>query len=88
MKAIRNNKIKKPLWWKTSVKNALKIKKRAFMKYKNSGNEQDLMSYRLARNNLTKDIRKNKRNSEIDLARNSKKDPKNFFSYYKYNCKK
>ncbi len=87
-KPIRNTKTRKPLWWKSSINKALKIKKRAFKKYKSTGNEKDLLNYRLARNDLKMVIRKNKKLSEIDLARNSKKDSKKFFSYYKYNSKK
>ncbi len=38
-KLIRNTKTRKPLWWKSSITKALKIKKRAFKKYISTGNE-------------------------------------------------
>lgn len=88
LKAIRNNRKKKPLWWQANIKKGLSIKKRAHRKFKMTGSIEDLETYREARNNVAKDIRKNKRLAEIELARNSNKDPKKFFQYYKHNSKR
>ena len=86
-KVIRKNKTKKPLWWTADIKRALNSKKRAFRQMKRSGREVDIECYRNIRNNVTKLIKKNKRLGEINLAKSSNKDPKKFFSYYKYNRK-
>ena len=37
--------------------------------------------------NTTGEVKKSKRLSEIELAKTSNKDPKKFFSYYKFNSK-
>ena len=87
LKKMRNAQMKKPLWWKASINKALNTKKRLFKKLKTTGNAADLTNYKLARANATREVKKSKRLSEIELAKSSNKDPKKFFSYYKFNSK-
>ena len=86
MKAIRN-KSRKPLWWNQEIARKISEKKRAYKKLQVENNIQNLSDYRMARNELNKIIKKNKRVSEIKLAQDSNKDPRKFFSYYKINNK-
>ena len=88
VKKLRNNRTKRPLWWRASIRKAISKKKRAFRAMKTFESEENIEYYKEARLFATKEIRKHKRLSEIDLANKSKKDPKKFFSYYKYNSKK
>ena len=81
-KAIRKGS-RKPLWWTQEIGSKIKEKKRAFSKLQNTGEEVDLIRYRKFRDELSKIIKRSKREAEIKLASNRSKDPKALFSYYK-----
>lgn len=87
-KKIRDSSSKKPLWWNGEIRKLLAAKNRLFKKFKKSSEFDDLELYKIARNMATREIRKSKRLGEIKLAKSSNKDPKRFFSYYKFNNKK
>lgn len=87
-KIIRTKKGKRPLWWTNDIKLAIQSKKRSFINYKEHGTIGNLEEYRKARDRVNQEVRKNKRKSEIELARTSKKDTKRFFSYFKVNNRK
>ena len=77
----------KPLWFNRNIQTKLKDKKKKYNKYKSSGREIDLISYKQCRNETSNLIRKSKREKEIRLANDKNKNPKKFFSYFKYNNK-
>ena len=80
---------RKPSWWNSKISKMIKLKKAAFKKFKQSNDRVDyLEDYKKNRDSLNSFIRKCKREAEINLACNSKKDPKKFFSFYKFNKKK
>ena len=81
-KAIREGN-RKPLWWTQEIGRKIRDKKRAFRNLQNSGEEVDLIRYRQVRDELSKIIKRSKRESEIKLAKTGSKDPKTLFSYYK-----
>lgn len=78
---------RKPVWWNREISEKIKVKHRCFKAFKDSSREEDLVSYRNSRNELNQVIRRAKRVSEISLARNSNKDPKTFFRFYKFKNK-
>ena len=80
-------KNRKPLWWDKEIGKRITEKKQGFHTLKQQSNQPNLVNFREIRNNVKKEIRKSKRLSEINLARNSKKNQKKFFSYYKINNK-
>lgn len=80
------NKNSKPIWWNKSIEKLIKLKKLAFRDFKNKNEDPEILQkYRGIRNELNSIIRKSKREAEINLARNCNKNPKKFFSFYKYN---
>ena len=85
-KPIREVK-RKPIWWNREIREKINLKRRYFKIFKGSSREEDLENYRRIRNELNQSIRKAKRMSEINLARNSNKDPKKFFSFYNFKSK-
>ena len=85
-KPIRMGK-RKPIWWNREIREKINIKHRCYRRFKGSNEEEDLENYRKSRNELNQAIRKSKRVSEINLARNGKKDPKKFFSFYNFKSK-
>jgi hypothetical protein len=86
MKAIRTEN-RKPRWWNNEIRNKIRNKRILFRKLKRSNRAADLEAYRKVRNELNQLIRGSKRQAEINLARNSNKDPKKFYSFYNFNKK-
>lgn len=81
-KVIRKGS-RKPLWWTQEIGTKMREKKRAFSALQNSGEEFDLIRYRQVRDELSKIIKRSKREAEIKLARIKSKDPKALFRYHK-----
>lgn len=86
-RAIRKGS-RKPLWWTQEIGMKIREKKRAFSKLQITGEEVDLIRYRHVRDELSKIIKRSKREEEIKLARIGSKDPKTLFSYYKVSDRK
>lgn len=87
LKPIRKYKSIKPPWFDREIRNLIKNKKLAHQESKRLGSERSLSKYREIRVNLKKLIRRKKRQAEINLARTCNRDPKKFFSFYKFNKK-
>ena len=80
-------KNRKPFWWNCDIRDKIRDKRKSFKRYKENQNEIDLENYRKIRNELNQLIRRSKRLGEINLARNNNKDPKKFFSFYRFKNK-
>lgn len=77
-----NDKNIKPLWFKRDIENLIKNRNRAYKLHKRFINDIPLRNnYHNIRREVKKEIRKSKRQYEIDIARDSKKNPKRFFQY-------
>ena len=83
---IRKSK-RKPIWWNREISEKIKAKHRSYKTFKDGSREEDLVTYRNIRNELNQVVRRAKRVAEINMARNSNKDPKKFFSFYKFKSK-
>ena len=62
LREIRANKLKKHAWYNRKIKRQIDSKKRAPIKYKQTGLQTDLRKCRKERNSLGKIIRNSKRN--------------------------
>src|SRR5678815_5581843 len=75
---------RKPVWWNREIRDKINEKHKCFKIFKGSNREDDLENYKKNRNELNLSIRKAHREAEINLARNSNKDLKKYFSFYKF----
>ena len=77
----RLNETKNPQWMTRIIKLAIDRKKNAYLKYKKSKSEDDYMRYIATKRFCEREIRKSKRNHEINISRQSKTNPKKFYQY-------
>lgn len=71
----------KPRWWNNEIRNSLTNRNRAYKLWKTSPSEENNNSYIFCRRNCKRLIRYYKRNFEINIARESKINPKKFYNY-------
>ena len=79
----RRRKKERPPWLTPQVKHAIRTKRNAFKKMKESKIESDILIYQKCRDQVKKVVRAAKRAKELNLARNCTGDSKKFFSFYK-----
>lgn len=72
---------KNPQWMTRTIKVAIDRKKNAYLKYKKSKSEDDCRRYVICKRHCEREIRKAKRNHEINIAKESKTNPKKFYQY-------
>lgn len=70
-----------PKWFNREIKNLLIDRNRAFKLKKRDPSENNMRNYYSLRRQVKRAIRSAKRNLEIDIAANSKTNPKRFYSY-------
>ena len=73
----------RPLWMKPNIMRTIRKKRRLWKTYSKSREYQDLLLYKVMMKSVQKAVRSAKRKFEIKLARNVKKNPKDFYSYMK-----
>jgi len=71
----------KPKWWNIAIGNALNSRNRAYKRYKSSPTVENTNSYFSSRRECKRLVRFYKREFELNIARECKKNPKMFFSY-------
>ena len=74
---------KKPVWMSRNIMNMISRKKKMWKKFKESGTEADKRCYKKAENGVKKTIRNAKNNYEKKIAKEGKRNPKQFYSYLK-----
>ena len=81
----RRRKKERPPWLTPQVKHAIRTKRNAFKKMKESKIESDtsILIYQKCRDQVKRVVRAAKRAKELNLARNCTGDSKKFFSFYK-----
>ena len=72
---------KGPGWLSSEIRNAIKEKQKAFIRFKITGLEFDLYNYRSQQRQVKKITRQAKREYEKDMAKNIKHNSKAFFKY-------
>ena len=78
-----NNKRTKPLWMNAAALRKVRLKHSAYRRYLTTKEGQDYIDYITARNSAKKAVRKATRDFEAKIARETKQNPKSFWSYYK-----
>ena len=77
----RSLKNDKPKWWNSQIKNSLLAKKRAYVKYSQTLDENDKTEFVRIRRETKKLIKESKKNLEVYIANSSKTNPKEFYDY-------
>ena len=77
----RINNTKNPQWMTKNIKQLLGRKRSLYTKYKKSKTNGDYLLYVTAKRSCEREIRKSKRNLEINISRQAKTNPKCFFQY-------
>ena len=72
---------KRPGWFSSEIRNAMKEKQKAFIRFKITGLESDLYHYWSKQKQVKKLTRQAKREYEKDMAHNIKHNSKAFFQY-------
>ena len=85
---IGNKKAKKPLWMNSAALAKVRKKHQAYRRYMSSREGHEYQVYIESRNAAQKEVRKAKRDFERKIAKESKKNPKAFWSYYKEKTRK
>ena len=76
-----------PKWMTNGIKRSIKKRNKAWQKYKDKPEYQNLMNYRKRRNEVTNRIRINKRKFEEKLAEKIKIDSKSFYLHARLKTK-
>jgi hypothetical protein len=71
----------KPPWWKNFLDKKLKMKRKAWARYRTSGSHRRHREYIKARKAMIQSISQTKKDYEVHLAGRSKVNPKAFFNY-------
>ena len=71
----------KPLWMTKCLQKRIAEKRKAYKKYKLTQTASDFNNYTILKRSCEKEIRKNKREYEVKISQEAKKNPKMFFSY-------
>ena len=77
----RINGTKKPQWMTNDIRLLINRKKRFYKNYKQSKSHDDFLRYIVIKRHCEREIRKAKRNLEINISQQSKTNPKKFFQY-------
>ena len=77
----------KPLWMNEHALRKVKNKQKSYRRYQRTRDPRDYADYITHRNKATKAVRNAIRDYESNLARESKTNPKGFWSYYKSKTK-
>ena len=77
----RINNSKNPQWLTNDIRHILIRKKHLYAKYKKSRSDNDYLLYVTAKRLCEREIRKSKRNLEVNISKQAKTDPKKFFQY-------
>ena len=77
----------RPLWMNTNAMRIIRKKRRLWRKYKSSSDHADYTAYLQIQKLTTKIIRGAKKKLERKLAKNMKKNPRQFYSYMNSNTK-
>ena len=77
----KTRSIKRPGWLSSELRNAMKEKKKVFIRFKITGLELDLYLYQSKQRQVKKITRQAKREDEKDMAKNIKHNSKAFFKY-------
>lgn len=77
----RVNGTKNPQWMTNNIKLLINRKKNAYLKYKKSKTNVDFIRYVTIKRCCEKEIRKAKRNYEINISRQAKTNAKKFYQY-------
>ncbi len=78
---VMHGKSGRPLWLYTKALEKVKKKREAYKRYINTQEEQDYVAYARIRNQVRWECRKAKRQFERELAKETKSNPKAFYSY-------
>jgi hypothetical protein len=78
---VTGRRKKYPQWMTKAVKRARNYKVKKWKEYRSSGEYNDLVEYKIARNKADKEYRKAKRIFEERIADNVKTNPKGFYAY-------
>lgn len=71
----------KPQWWKPEIRNFIRNRNKKYKIQKNYPTDVNKQTYSIARRLVKRSIRNAKRNYEIMIATNFKKEPKMFYNY-------
>ncbi len=77
----RSHNTKNPQWMTNEIKLILSRKKSLYAKYKKSKSNDDFLLYITSKRCCEREIRKAKRNLEINISKEAKTNPKKFFQY-------
>ena len=77
----RLNSTENPRWMTKNIKQILTRKKNLYAKYKQTKSYDDYMEYINIKRRCEREIKKSKRNLEINIAKEAKVNPKVFFKY-------
>ena len=77
----RINGTKKPQWMTNDIRLLINRKRRVYKNYKQSKLHDDFLRYIAIKRHCEREIRKAKRNLEINISQQSKTNPKKFFQY-------
>ena len=88
-KKIRSVNKSQPKWYNGEIGSKITEKKLAARLLKHNDSEENLQEYRIKRDSVKREIRKKKRETEIEIANNCRNNPKDFFRYFagKTTCK-
>ena len=77
----------RPLWMNKNIMRIIRKKRRLWNHYKTTKDYLDYQNYMLVQKSVTKTIRDAKRKLERKIAKNMKKNPRQFYSYLSKNTK-